>query len=153
MDAPSQAAEEKGTLQIITVPDSTLDESAQSSPQFGKQALEYMNDLLLASAELQGQLQGEFDQKDWEQRVGSVENSYRAAVKHAMSIPRPEPGALNMYNTYIMIVDRYKAFPELLFQGIEENNVNAIKEAFTQLRMTEGQYDRFIKIANEKPVS
>jgi hypothetical protein len=129
----------------IGAADDVLIQPAQNSADFAIQEAEYMNDLSSSVTELEGGIQGQFQPEEWTNNLNSIMPSYEAAIKHAMSIPKPNLELTGVYNTYLTMIDRYKRLPALIHQGIKMKDIEMIKVAFSQLHDNEKRYEELLK--------
>ncbi|WCK55785.1 hypothetical protein PP175_07560 [Aneurinibacillus sp. Ricciae_BoGa-3] len=138
-----------GTVKVykttIDAADTVLIESAQNSADFAIQEVEYMNDLNTAVTQLEGAIQGQFQPEEWTRNLENTMPSYEAAIKHALSIPKPSADLIGLYNDYLTMIERYKRLPALIRQAIRTNDMEMINVAFSQLHGNEKRYEQLLK--------
>lgn len=146
----NEAVEEGEHQEVIALVDPALMEPAQNAQDFQMQAAEYMNDLLMAGAELQGRMQGEFKPQEWENNIENDISFYETAIKHAKSIPKPNPRLDNFYNVYMAIVNKYERLPDLAHKAIDSNDIEIMKVVLSQIRNNEEQYEQLMKVSSQE---
>ncbi|MED0677847.1 hypothetical protein P4T20_00740 [Aneurinibacillus thermoaerophilus] len=151
-DAQMTQGEDAAIQGTFDMSEPLLTVSAQNAADFGLQAAEYMNDLIITSADLQGSMQSEFKLEDWSKGLGEKLNAYEAAVKKAMSIPKPHPQLNRLYDSYLEMIRQYERFAILMRKGIESGDLTTIKAAFAQAESMEKHYDRLMRNASGKAV-
>jgi hypothetical protein len=134
---------------IVNSSDQVLTAPAQTGADFVTQVTEYMNDLVMAGAELQGEMQIEFKPEEWQQGIEEKLSTYDAALKRAMSIPKPQPQLYEFYRVYMEIVRQYEKLPGLVRKGIEDEDSKMIEVAFAQIQRVQEQYNRLIQVASQ----
>ncbi|MED0672927.1 hypothetical protein P4S95_22395 [Aneurinibacillus aneurinilyticus] len=146
----NEAAQEGKYQEVIALTDPALMEPAQNARDFKMQAAEYMNDLLIAGAELQGRMQGEFKPQEWEYNIEDEMSSYQAAIKHAKSIPKPSSKLDSIYTVYMAIINKYEMLPNLAHKAIDSNDIEIMKVVLSQIRNNEEQYEQLMKINSQE---
>jgi hypothetical protein len=134
---------------IVNSSDQVMTAPAQTEADFVTQVTEYMNDLVMAGAELQGEMQIEFKPEEWQQGIEEKLSTYDAALKRAMSIPKPQPQLYEFYRVYMEIVRQYEKLPGLVRKGIEDEDSKMIEVAFAQIQSVQEQYNRLIQVASQ----
>jgi hypothetical protein len=137
---------------ITQFTDPLLTEPAQNGADFKAQAAEYMNDVIMAGAELQGGIQEAYnpEPEEWGDNVAQAMSSYKAAITHAMSIPKPNPRLSELYNAYMSILNKYEALPDVVHKAINTNDKELIKVAFSQIRYNEKKYEQLLKMTSQE---